>query len=224
MTKTQIEEYLLGLEHKLLNEFERKTISYTRDWANSFPTQSAVYLFREEGEICYVGETNSIREKMNHIFNTRDYAVEKKSENKFTGKANSRKNLADELEVMLKDTVQEHLTLSYVLVDLGRKELEERLTVKFKPKYNLLDGEEKIKTYTKAEKQAVHQNAYEKWSIEDDEKLEKLFCERKTVTQLAETFGRNNGAIRSRIKKLELKEKYGLISNKISLLSVLAVC
>lgn len=51
-------------------------------------------------------------------------------------------------------------------------------------------------------------NAYEKWTVEDDEKLEILFCEGKTVKELTEIFQRKPGAIRSRIKKLELKEKY----------------
>jgi DNA-directed RNA polymerase specialized sigma24 family protein len=47
------------------------------------------------------------------------------------------------------------------------------------------------------------------WTAEDDNKLELLFCEGKKVKELAEIFGRNTGAINSRIKKLELKEKYG---------------
>ena len=62
---------------------------------------------------------------------------------------------------------------------------------------------------TKSSKQLINENAYEKWTIEDDEKLEILFCEGKKVKELSEIFKRNNGAIRSRIKKLELKEKYG---------------
>lgn len=63
-------------------------------------------------------------------------------------------------------------------------------------------------TYTKAEKQQVHKSAYERWITEDDERLELLFCEGKTVKELSAIFARNEGAIESRIKKLELKEKY----------------
>lgn len=62
--------------------------------------------------------------------------------------------------------------------------------------------------YTKAERQQAHKNAYEKWTTEDDEKLELLFCEGKTVKELMGIFERHEGAIRSRIKKLELREKY----------------
>ena len=53
-----------------------------------------------------------------------------------------------------------------------------------------------------------HKKAYEPWTTELDEKLEFLFCEGKTIEELSEFFGRNIGAIRSRIRILGLKEKY----------------
>ena len=215
MTKTEIEEYLLKLEHKLIIESERKPIELTRNWANSFPNQSAVYLFREEGEICYVGESGSIRGRMNDILNTKNHTVRRNlgnthySEHPNYEKATSKKSFADEIELMLNDRIQNHLTLSYIVVDLGRKELEERLYAKLNPKYNLKGKRGAKKAYSKAEKQVKNKNAYEKWTEETDEQLEKLFCEGKTVAELSQIFGRNGGAIRSRIKKLELKEKYG---------------
>ncbi len=51
--------------------------------------------------------------------------------------------------------------------------------------------------------------AYAPWTTEDDNKLEQLFCEGKKTTELAKIFGRKEGAITSRIEKLELREKYG---------------
>ncbi|MBK9463165.1 MAG: DUF3276 family protein [Sphingobacteriales bacterium] len=65
------------------------------------------------------------------------------------------------------------------------------------------------KTYSVEKIRETHQQAYLPWTEEDDNKLELLFCEGKKVKELAETFGRNVGAINSRIKKLELKDKYG---------------
>ena len=56
---------------------------------------------------------------------------------------------------------------------------------------------------------ADYPQAYLPWSAEDDEKLEVLYCEGKTVKELVAIFERQPGAIRSRIKKLELREKYG---------------
>lgn len=74
-------------------------------------------------------------------------------------------------------------------------------------KQEILDSQNE-KKYTKESKQLEHKNAYEKWTNEDDEKLEVLYCEGKTVSELSELFKRNQGAILARIKKLELKEKY----------------
>jgi len=53
-----------------------------------------------------------------------------------------------------------------------------------------------------------HPNAYKPWTQEEDDRLELLFCEGKTTNQLSEIFGRKRGGINSRIKKLELEEKY----------------
>ena len=52
-------------------------------------------------------------------------------------------------------------------------------------------------------------NAYNPWNDEDDFKLTKMWCEGASITELASYFQRKPGAIISRIKKLELEEKYG---------------
>lgn len=65
------------------------------------------------------------------------------------------------------------------------------------------------KAYSVNEIRKVNPQAYLPWTKEDDSRLELLFCEGNSVKELAKLFERNNGAISSRIKKLELKEKYG---------------
>lgn len=72
----------------------------------------------------------------------------------------------------------------------------------------LTDPENEKKSYTLDDIREQHPQAYRPWSTEDDEKLEALFCEGKTVKELANIFHRKVGAITSRIKKLELREKY----------------
>lgn len=72
----------------------------------------------------------------------------------------------------------------------------------------LTDPENEKKSYTLDDIREQHPQAYRPWSTEDDEKLEALFCEGKTVKELANIFHRKAGAITSRIKKLELREKY----------------
>ena len=72
----------------------------------------------------------------------------------------------------------------------------------------VLFEKEPEKAYDISEIRKTHKKAYEPWTEESDEKLELLFCEGKNIKEMSEIFGRNEGAIRSRIKKLELKEKY----------------
>lgn len=66
----------------------------------------------------------------------------------------------------------------------------------------------KNKAYSFKEIREKHTNAYKKWTIEEDEMLELHFCEKKSIAELCSLLGRNRGAIKSRIKKLELKIKY----------------
>ena len=62
------------------------------------------------------------------------------------------------------------------------------------------------KSYSMADIRNSHKKAYEKWSKEDDEELKKENNDGKDAKTLAEKFGRNVGAIRSRLKKLGLIE------------------
>jgi hypothetical protein len=50
--------------------------------------------------------------------------------------------------------------------------------------------------------------AYEKWTPQNDAKLEELFKEKKSLDEIARIFQRQPSAIRARIIKLELYEKY----------------
>ncbi len=49
-------------------------------------------------------------------------------------------------------------------------------------------------------------NAYTAWSQADDKELESMWCNGVPIEQLALHFGRKQGGIRSRIKKLKLEE------------------
>ena len=68
---------------------------------------------------------------------------------------------------------------------------------------------QKDKTYSVEKIRETHKKAYLHWTQEDDNKLKTLFYEGKKVEELAKIFERKKGAVSSRIKKLELQEKYG---------------
>lgn len=52
-------------------------------------------------------------------------------------------------------------------------------------------------------------DAYKPWTDKLDHELTVMYCEGVNVKDMAKHFGRSRGAIRSRIKKLELDESYG---------------
>ncbi|MDE0200410.1 MAG: DNA helicase RecQ [Caldilineaceae bacterium] len=58
--------------------------------------------------------------------------------------------------------------------------------------------------YTVEEKRREHPKAYKKWSLEDDDRLKEMYAAGHEVAEMAKHFERNEGAIRSRLKKLEL--------------------
>lgn len=60
----------------------------------------------------------------------------------------------------------------------------------------------KEKTYNYTERRLAHKNAYESWTPEDDLALKKMFHQGIKMKTIADHFGRNTGAILSRLKKL----------------------
>ena len=58
------------------------------------------------------------------------------------------------------------------------------------------------KKYSVANIRTEHTNAYRAWSKEEDDTLEKLKIEGKSVSELAKIFERKEGSIVSRLKKL----------------------
>lgn len=65
------------------------------------------------------------------------------------------------------------------------------------------------KAYSVDEIRVQYKDAYKPWSESLDEELTIMYCEGVNVKDMAKHFGRSKGAIRSRIKKLELEELYG---------------
>ena len=72
--------------------------------------------------------------------------------------------------------------------------------------YKQLTG---VPTYSVYACQREYPNAYLPWSEEDDLKLTEMWCNGATREEIATHFQRKPSAIDSRIKRLELVEKYG---------------
>lgn len=70
------------------------------------------------------------------------------------------------------------------------------------------NDEPKEKAYSIEEVREKHNAAYTPWTQDLDEELTIMYCEDVSVKEMALHFGRTQGAIRKRIKKLELKDLY----------------
>lgn len=89
----------------------------------------------------------------------------------------------------------------HILMDIPEKEYE--ITNYPKNSAKNVDGEDR---YTEIRQK--HKDAYKPWTEDLDTELTNMFCEGINAKDMAKHFGRTKGAIDSRIKRLELWEKY----------------
>ena len=143
MTSQQIKNYLHQFEIKLLADNNWMNVQINREWAKKFPKDAGVYIIRENGEMCYVGESGSIRARMLDLLDTRNHVIRRNIGNtKYKNTpgfetATANKKFNPDIENKLNKWMERNLEISTIPVELGRKELEEYLFLKYnKPKYN----------------------------------------------------------------------------------------
>jgi hypothetical protein len=75
LTIKQINEYFAELEKQILSGLIKQRLILTREWTKQFHSEAGVYLIREKGIICYVGETGSMRERMRDLLNSQNHVI-----------------------------------------------------------------------------------------------------------------------------------------------------
>lgn len=106
----------------------------------------------------------------------------------------------------------EVLAIDKQFIDLSRKETQVLKNLSFSELKNAHNAfiektkpEDCAKTYSVADIRKTYAKAYEKWTEKDDLSLKAEFRAGKNIKELAISFGRKVGAIRSRFKKLNLQ-------------------
>lgn len=133
--------YLDNLLKNLLSA-ERHAITLKRGWAKQFPNTPGVYIIRREETIIYAGETGSLSGRMKDLNNTRNHILRCSLGNELYSKridftkASSQNRFCNEIEAELNRYFSSNLTLSFITVELGRKELEELLFSLHSPQFN----------------------------------------------------------------------------------------
>jgi hypothetical protein len=134
------EKYLKLLEDKLLKKSKKHAIELNWKWKLLFPNEPGVYaIFRNE-ELLWVGETGNIRKRMSDLSRTLNHSFRRILGNKIYGEmATSRKKFSDDVEQKLDDYFRKNLKVSFLVVTMGRLELEEMIIDKYRDKgiYNV---------------------------------------------------------------------------------------
>lgn len=140
--KSSTKKYLDELLNQLISKNKKLHIDLTRKWTKQFPKDAGIYALFEGNVLVYVGETGSIKGRMTDYLDTRHHTVRRKigtynfSKIKGFKAANSKLKFPKHIENKVNDWLKNKILLSYMVVDLGRKELEELIVRKYKPKYN----------------------------------------------------------------------------------------
>jgi len=212
----KIDKYLSRLERELIDG-EWKLFEFSKEWLMTFDTGAGVYMIKEEGEICYVGETGSLRKRMKDLLDTRNHSLRRTIGNRrFSDKkgyevGTASKKFPVKFEEELNRIFEDNFEVSAIQVKIGRKELEERLVEKFKPVYNSREkrkSDKPQKAYSISDIRNRHKNAYRPWDEKEEMRIVELSEEGKSAKEIGEIVGRNEGAILSRLKKIRERKEH----------------
>ena len=143
LSDKQIESYLANLENKLFKD-RKQSIKLSREWIKrKFQSEPGVYIVFEHGKLVYVGETGNIRKRIRDLLDTRNHtlrrSIGKRHFAEETGykDASSSRKFPEHIERKIIDYMEKNLKICALPINVGRKELEERIQDKYRGKlYN----------------------------------------------------------------------------------------
>lgn len=130
-----VEKYLEQLQSEILLESNWKPVLLTQEWIDQAPNEAGVYVIRllKEKHLIYVGETGNLRGRMGDLTRTVNHSCRRSlGKYHFSTRADfvaatSKMKFADDIEQLLDDYMKKELEVAFLHVELGRKELEEKI-------------------------------------------------------------------------------------------------
>jgi predicted GIY-YIG superfamily endonuclease len=130
-------------EAELTAPASRTPFEFTADFRKALPTKGGVYVVFHERDVIYVGETTSLRHRLGvHMRNPENHVLALKLARLLYDKANgngsagSTRKFKESHKAATREWIRQNLSVSYVHLPIGRKELEERLVGKYDPEFN----------------------------------------------------------------------------------------
>lgn len=127
----RVEVYLSKLQEQLFDSKNWRKIELSRKWTSTISDEAGVYVLRENKEIVYVGETGSLRGRMNDLLDSRHHCVRRTiGKTFFSGTkgfqpANTRSKFPPHIEILVDKHITSKYSVALLPAPLGRKELEE---------------------------------------------------------------------------------------------------
>jgi len=137
-----VQAALVACEVLLMQDNNRIPLLLKREWLRQFPSDAGVYAVFDEHELIYVGETGSIRARMTDFLDSRNHVLRRSIGNtQFKDRegfqeASAHHRFPDHIEESLIEYIENQLTVTAVVVPLGRAEIEEHMAAKYRPRYN----------------------------------------------------------------------------------------
>lgn len=156
----------------------------TSQWVKDFSEEQRSYYTHRIGNLCLIGR------RKNSSLGNLDYQekLKKYFEKNIGSFASSQKIYQTYPNAWTPETVKEN---------------QERVIQDLMEIFGIKSPSTIIDDSTYMEQQrSVYPNAYQPWTESDDERLVALYNEGKSISELAQMFLRNRGAIKSRIRKL----------------------
>ena len=130
-------------EEYLLNPVNRVPMEYTSDFKNNVSESGGSYIFFHNDLIIYTGETTNIRQRLGvHMRNPENHVLMLKLTRLLwdqihgEGEAGNRRVFPHDHRAVVMGWISDNLTVSYLSLGIGRKELEERLIINHGPSFN----------------------------------------------------------------------------------------
>lgn len=136
----------------IIDQLVRQTpspVMLTEEWVKSFHPKPGAYIFFEKKTIVYVGETKNLRKRMRQIWKSghtfrRSIGNREYSTTEGWVRAKRGDKFCNEIEELINSHFRKRLRLAFIETIIGRKEIEDSVCAKYKPKYNQREKKKNI--------------------------------------------------------------------------------
>lgn len=199
-----IENYLHDLTQQVYRDDLWQPVQLTESWADTFSRRPGVLVFREQADVCYIGETNNLRNAVQRLVTSPNHTLRGKLRRAHQLSPDdapaTNRALQSPDDRRVDRLLEDHVEVLPVEVLIGRTELKERLIQRLQPVYNLPGNAKALRVQ---QLRQTYPNAFQPWTEGQESELADAYGNGATVPELVTRFGRQRGAILARLRKLE---------------------